>query len=174
MRRNSPRVVVRPRTPNDRRLVERLLEQVAVEWRKRHGLSPKIAKMSGDPASAALGMIAVANGKLAGTVSYRIRGSTMYVFDLAVGQRHRRRGVARTLIGRLCDIAQSARVRRVTAHTLKEPGGFDVFRQMDFAAETEKPEFLFAGGPTTGKWTSVYMVRRLDGAARQPRRTPRT
>lgn len=166
-------LVVRARTRDDRKAVDRLLQCVAAEWRKRHGLPPRSGYAISDVASTASGLVAVSNGRMAGTVSYRIRNGSLYVFDLAVGRQHRRQGVARALVGRLCDIARSAHARRVTAHTLKEPGGFDVFRRLDFEVVHETPEFVCGGGPAVD-WTSVYMVRRLSGTAPQTRRTPRT
>ncbi|MBM3289746.1 MAG: GNAT family N-acetyltransferase [Candidatus Hydrogenedentes bacterium] len=153
-------VRIRGAAREDRDAIARLVDAGVREARKVVGQVPPAVSLDDLDARGSLMLVAAADGRVIGSVAYRIRSATLHMFNLIVTPKYRRNGVARQLVGELERIAVEAGARQVTVQTVIELGVEPFFKALGYRAKSAKREFLFA--PTRDRaLTTVYMVKRL-------------
>ncbi|GEM_PF-697977 len=77
-------------------------------------------------------VVAVADGRVAGTALFGVRGRRLVVFGLAVDPGRRGRGVGRAILAWLADRAATRRLRAVALNTIRESGNVPYFEKRGF------------------------------------------
>lgn len=161
---------IRKRIEKDKNEIIHLLNQAANELARVSGVQfPPGTRQLADSYGFD-GLVALQDGKVVGTVAYRVRSRRMHIFDFVVHASCRGKGVGNQLLAELEKIGAESRVRSLSLQTLEESGAISAFENMGFKKQSAKPEFLFA---TPGKraLTTVYMVKRLaEKRTQQPGR----
>lgn len=101
----EPAFLLRPATPADREAHERLFPELGVP---ASPLDPAVYRSSILPGT----VVAEAEGRVVGLVWARPRGARLHVVHLITDPAHRRRGLARALMGAAADRARAAGLRQ--------------------------------------------------------------
>jgi ribosomal protein S18 acetylase RimI-like enzyme len=112
-------------------------------------------------------LVAVLDGRVVGTVRYRVEGERLSLLALGVHPSFRLRGVARALVRQLEAIAAEAQCTAITLYTILQTGNVAVFERLGFEIESEAPTPLFEGEHHQ-TLTEVSMRKRLP-PCRDPR-----
>lgn len=161
------RVRIRKAEHTDYGAIESLIRLGARDARKRIGPHPDPVKMEDLYLNGCLALVAEVDGKVAGSVTYRVRGGRLHFFNLVVDATHRDNGIARALLRELERIAVRSRARHITLQTIEELGVLPVFKHAGFRVQSVKREFLFSAERDRALNT-VYMIKRLDWTAGNP------
>lgn len=85
-------------------------------------------------------LVAIAEGRLVGTLQFYLDGEGLHVIGLGVSPEFRRQGVARALLSELVERARSLRIARVMLNTVKETGNVPIFMRLGFRVTSEEPD----------------------------------
>ncbi|NUM56246.1 MAG: GNAT family N-acetyltransferase [Candidatus Hydrogenedentes bacterium] len=151
---------IREAAREDREAIERLVNAGARDVRKRIGPHPPPVKSEDLSVRGCRGLVAVAAGRIVGSVTYRVRGGRLHLFNLVVDAKHRGNGVARALVLELEDVARRDRAKQITLQTVAELGVEPMFEKLGYRVKSAKREFLFSSDQKRAL-TTVYMVKRL-------------
>lgn len=158
------RVRVREAKHADREAIESLVQLGARDARKRIGPHPAPVKMEDLQVRGCLALVAEVDGKVIGSVAYRVRGGRLHFFNLVVDGMHRNNGIAHALLRELERIAVRSGARHMTLQTIEELGVLPVFTYAGFRVQSVKREFLLS--PERDRaLTTVYMIKRLEWTA---------
>lgn len=83
-------------------------------------------------------MVFETQGLVIGVIEFALNGKNALIQGLAVDRAHRRRGVARDLIGACEDKARAAGANLLRLSTIKETGNAEIFRSLGFLISNEK------------------------------------
>lgn len=88
-------------------------------------------------------LAAVLEGRVVGTVQYRIVADRLSLLGLAVHPEFRRLGVATALVQHLERIGLDYGCKAVALHTVRETGNVAIFERMGFKVESQRATDLF-------------------------------
>lgn len=151
---------IREATLEDREAIDRLVQAGARDVRKRIGSHPPPVKQTDLSARGCLALVAASNGRVVGSVSYRVRGGRLHLFNLVVDAKYRGSGIARALVAGLEPLAARAGAKQITLQTVAELGMEPLFHKLGYQAKSSGREFLFTSDRDRAL-TTVYMVKRL-------------
>lgn len=103
-------------------------------------------------------LVAVEDGKIIGTVKYRVDRDRLHMIGLAVLPHRRHQGVARCLVDDLYRVASEQHCSVVSLSTIRQTGNVEVFERLGFYVVREQPDSL-AESVTGESLTDVYMER---------------
>ncbi|HBA54271.1 GNAT family N-acetyltransferase [Syntrophorhabdus aromaticivorans] len=106
-------------------------------------------------------LVALNDDIIIGTVQYRLENQSLRVIGLGVHTDHRRKGVARSLMSHLKEIAEREKTTALRLHTIKETGNVEVFTRLGFIVVAEQEDELMESD-TFEKLTDVEMVMWLS------------
>jgi GNAT superfamily N-acetyltransferase len=106
-------------------------------------------------------VVAVSDGQIVGTVSYAIQSGQLHLRELAVDAQHRRKGVARAIVGYLAELASAAACWTMSLYTIAQTGNVAVFERLGFRTVTEEPA-IWAVSPGGEELIEVLMERPID------------
>lgn len=153
-------VRIREATHDDHETIDRLVEAGARHVRKRIGPHPPPVKQADLSTRGCLGLVAASNGRVVGSVSYRVRGGRLHLFNLVVDAEHQGYGIARALLAELEPVAIRAGAKLITLQTVAELGMEPLFQKLGYQVKSSGREFLFTSDRERAL-TTVYMVKRL-------------
>jgi ribosomal protein S18 acetylase RimI-like enzyme len=103
-------------------------------------------------------LVAVGEGRIVGTVQFRVEGDALQFVGLGVLDLYRGRGVARALVEAGVLIARDQGLSAVVARTVEETGNVGFFEHCGFVVVSRRPD-SFAVGVDGREVTDVELVR---------------
>jgi len=103
-------------------------------------------------------LVACVNGRVAGTVRYRVEDGRLHLLGLGVGEPDRQTGVARAMIEHLTKMARRQCLTRLSLYTIRQTGNVPLFQRLGFKVVSEEPA-QFAVSGDGRPLTEVYMER---------------
>src|SRR5262249_8732335 len=101
-------------------------------------------------------LVAEEDGRIVGTVCFRVDGDLLRVMGLAVLPLCRHRGIARSLVRCLAGIAEERKCRGLGLYTVRQTGNIPIFERLGFRLIAEGPADYFIS--VTGQpLTEAYM-----------------
>jgi len=149
-------LVVRPGAAGDLEVIRELGERAFATV--RHIYRPNKRALENRSRLALECLIAFSDDVPAGVVRWACEGDTLRVIGLAVLPQYRRRGIARSLIERLCHIAAERSCRTLALHTVVQTGNVAVFERLGFRVIEEQPD-AYSVSPSGTPLTEAYMER---------------
>ena len=105
-------------------------------------------------------LVAVAGGRVVGTVQYYLEGQSVRVICLSVHTDYRQKGGARSLIRHLEKIGIGEKTTQLKLHTVRETGNVNIFKRLGFTVVAEREDDLFESDRFE-KLTDVEMILHL-------------
>lgn len=103
-------------------------------------------------------LVAVAQGRIAGTVQYYMGVDRLSFLGLGVHSDFRRCGVATAMVQHLERIGRARGCKAISLNTVRETGNVEVFERMGFEVESQAPTLLFES-ETASTLYEVVMVK---------------
>lgn len=153
-------VLIRSATRADREAIKRLVTVGVRDIRKRIGPHPPPVCVEDLGVRGCVWLVAAAGTRVIGSVSYRVRGRRLHLFNLVVDAKYRQMGVARMFVRRLEEIAVGSGASHMTVQTFAELGVEECFKKLGFRTKSSRREFLFAMERERAL-TTLYMVKLL-------------
>jgi diamine N-acetyltransferase len=107
--------------------------------------------------------IAEADGKIIGTVRWRVEDDRISLRALAVDENHRGKGIARTLVEHVLEHARKRGLRAVSAYAVAATGNVVIYERMGFTVIRESVDPT-STRPDGGPALEAYLERRLDAS----------
>lgn len=103
-------------------------------------------------------LVALDDGRVVGTVQFRVDGHVLRVVGLAVLPAYQRRGVSRALAEQLVTVARERACRVLGLFTIEQTGNVAVFHRLGFTVMWRRPD-VWSISVTGGPLTEVYLER---------------
>jgi GNAT superfamily N-acetyltransferase len=130
-KRQDSRVCVRKMTPGDARAIEEISRLAIADLRKVYRPTPSFF-MPKTSRKQLPQLVAEIDGRVVGTVTYRLEDLTLHAMSLFTHPDHRRCGVARALLDSLADIARSSGKTCLSLNTIVQTGNVPIFERLGF------------------------------------------
>jgi GNAT superfamily N-acetyltransferase len=136
-------ITVRTANLEDETEIAEVNRLVTADLRKVYRPTPRANALRSSIDSELVRLVAIVDGRLVGTVQYRLLPSCLSLLGLGVHPDFRRRWVATALIQTLEQIARETSRKIIRLHTVQESGNVTIFERLGFAIESQDPTNLF-------------------------------
>ena len=158
----SPAISVREALPEDGPRLREVGGAALRILRRTYRPSPgRLAARGGRRVGGGTELVAVADDRVVGRLTYRREGRYLHLRNLAVDPSYHRRGVARELVETALTRAVEGGLRGLEVETIRETGNVPIFERLGFSVVSETPSELMEGisGETV---TDVFLRRYGD------------
>ena len=154
------RCVVREATDSDAAELKSVSESAIATLRETYRPSAEAIARRASIVEALAQLVGVIDGKVVGSVEYRVEGDRVHFLSLFVHEDYRRRGVGRSLVDELEQIGRRLGLRCLSAYTVAQTGNPVVFQRMGFDIVSEEQADLYESDRFESL-TEVYMERSI-------------
>lgn len=164
--RKNPMITVRPVSVDDHAEIQKVQAAATATLRQVYRPGKRAIENKARISSSLRGLVAVADGRIVGTVQYYVNSRSLRAIGLGVLPDYRQKGVARSLIRCLEKIGIEEKAAQLKLHTVKETGNVEIFRRLGFMVTAEQEENLFESD-RFDKLTDVEMVMQFPSLERR-------
>lgn len=161
-------ITVRLEEAGDRQGIEAVHASAAATLRQTYRPSQKAVANKAGISARLRKLVAIADGRVVGTVQYYIESQTVRVIGLGVHTDYRKKGVARSLVHHLHTIGVREDATHLQLHTIKETGNVEIFTRLGFMVVTEREDELMESDRFE-ELTDVEMTMQLKPTRRRRR-----
>jgi ribosomal protein S18 acetylase RimI-like enzyme len=154
-------ITVRPERVEDQAEINNVIAATTATLRQIYRPNQKAIENKTRLCEALKRLVAVADGRVVGTVEYYIENRSVCLIGLGVHTNYRQKGIARNLIRHLEKIGIGENATQIKLHTVKETGNVDVFRRLGFTVVAEQEDDLFESEKYE-RLTDVEMIMQLS------------
>lgn len=168
-------IIVRLEEVGDKQGIETVRAAATATLRQTYRPSQKAIADKASASASFKRLVAVADGRVVGTVQYYVENQAVRVIGLGVHADYRKKGIARAIIHHLQNIGMKEKANHVLLHTIKETGNVEVFTHLGFTVISEQKDELMESD-IFEKLTEVKMIMYLPEGnglkAAEPMHTP--
>ena len=136
-------VQIREATPADAEEIAAVSASAVATLRRTYRPNQKALAQKQAIAETLTRLVAVFNGRVVGTVDYRLTSDRVHFLSLEVHSDYRRQGVATQLVEELTRIGRRTGATRLSTYTVTQTGNPAIFERMGFRVISEEPSDLF-------------------------------
>ncbi len=152
--------VVREAIDSDAQELKRVSESAIATLRETYRPMAEAIVHRQSFAAALTQLVAVVDGRVRGSVEYRVEADRVHFLSLFVHGDCRRQGVGTRLIAALEGVGRRLGLRCLSAFTVTQTGNPEIFQRMGFEIVSEEPAILYESDRFESL-TEVYLERSI-------------
>ncbi|HEX4071762.1 MAG TPA: GNAT family N-acetyltransferase [Planctomycetaceae bacterium] len=153
-------LTIRASRPEDAAGIELVRASAIASLRKTYRPTQKAIAHKQAISTSLTQLVALCDGRVIGSVEYRIEGDRVHFLSLDVHLDSRRQGVARRLLAELDAIGKRRGATRLSTYTVTQTGNVELFRRLAFRVVSEEPTDLFESDQHAAL-TESYLEREI-------------